>query len=58
MSELLLEIYGEEIPSSSQALIEDQLKELFNELLEESKVKFSSMQTFSTSRRVILIVKD
>ena len=48
MSELLLEIYGEEIPSSSQALIEDQLKELFNELLEESKVKFSSMQTFST----------
>ena len=58
MSELLLEIYGEEIPSSSQALIEDQFKELFNELFQELKVTFSSMQTFSTSRRVILIVND
>ena len=40
MSEFLLEIYGEEIPSSTQNLLELELKRLFEELLKRFDIKF------------------
>ena len=52
MSDFILEIYGEEIPSSAQSLIENQFEKLFSQLLEDSEIKYKDLLTFSTSRRV------
>ena len=46
MSDLLLEIYGEELPSSAQILGERQLYQSFLELLEKKKIVYSSIETF------------
>ena len=58
MNNLLLEIYGEEIPSSSQILIEKQFQILFKELFQENKIFFKSIETFSTARRVTLVAEN
>ncbi len=58
MSDFLLEIYGEEIPSSTQSLIENQFEELFKTLFSNFEINFSDIQTFSTSRRVTIFVKE
>ena len=52
MSDLLLEIYGEELPSSAQVLGEKQLSEYFLELFKKKKISYSSIETFSTPRRI------
>ena len=52
MSDFILEIYGEEIPSSAQSLIENQFEKLFSQLLEDNRIKYKDLLTFSTSRRV------
>ena len=57
MSDLLLEIYGEELPSSAQILGERQLYQSFLELLEKQKIVYSSIETFSTSRRISIVIK-
>ena len=57
MSDLLLEIYGEELPSSAQILGEKQLYEFFLELFAKQKISYSSIETFSTSRRISIVVK-
>ena len=51
MSDFILEIYGEEIPSSAQSLIENQFEKLFSQLLEDNEIKYKNLLTFSTSRR-------
>ena len=56
MSDLLLEIYGEELPSSAQILGEKQLHESFLELFTKQKISYSSIETFSTSRRISIII--
>ena len=58
MSDLLLEIYGEEIPSSAQILAEKQLLSLFNNLFENEKINFSIIETYSTPRRISIIIKN
>ena len=58
MSEFLLETYCEEIPSSSQVLIESELRRLFIELFSEFDIKFNYIETFSTSRRVVLFINN
>ena len=58
MSDFLLEIYGEEIPSSSQTLIQSQFEELFDTFFSDFQINFRNIQTFSTSRRVTIFVKD
>ena len=58
MSEFLLEMYCEEIPSSSQVLIESELRRLFIELFSEFDIKFNFIETFSTSRRVVLFINN
>ena len=56
MSDFILEIYGEEIPSSAQILIENQFEKLFSNLLEDNEIKYRDLLTFSTSRRVVVYV--
>ena len=56
MSDFILEIYGEEIPSSAQSLIENQFEKLFSQLLEDNEIKYKDLLTFSTSRRVVVYV--
>ncbi len=58
MSDFLLEIYGEEIPSSSQTLIQNQFEELFKNLFSNFEINFRDIETFSTSRRVTIYVKE
>ncbi len=58
MSDFLLEIYGEDIPSSSQTLIQNQFEELFKNLFSNLEINFRDVQTFSTSRRVTIFVKE
>ena len=56
MSDFILEIYGEEIPSSAQSLIENQFEKLFSQLLEDNEIKYKDLLTFSTSRRVVVYI--
>lgn len=58
MTEFLLEIYGEEIPPLSQVEAERSLSELFNDFLDEMKLSYSSVETFSSSRRIVILIKD
>ena len=58
MSDFLLEIYGEEIPSTTQSLIQNQFEELFKTLFSNFEINFRGIQTFSTSRRVTIFVKE
>ena len=58
MSDFILEIYGEEIPSSAQSLIENQFEKLFSQLFEDNEIKYKDLQTFSTSRRVGVYVNN
>ena len=57
MDEFLLEIYGEEIPSSAQAIAKNDLKDLFVNFLKNEKINFSSIETFATARRITVIIK-
>ena len=58
MSDFILEIYGEEIPSSAQSLIENQFEKLFSQLFEDNEIKYKDLLTFSTSRRVGVYVNN
>ncbi len=57
MNEFLLEIYGEEIPSSAQAIAKKELKDLFISFLKSEKIDFSLIETFATSRRITVIIE-
>ena len=56
MSEFLLEIYGEEIPSSAQLLAENQLRESFSNFLKKEKISFGLVEAFSTPRRITIMI--
>ncbi|MFB3151648.1 MAG: glycine--tRNA ligase subunit beta, partial [Alphaproteobacteria bacterium] len=56
MAELLLEILSEEIPARMQARAADDLKRLITDRLEKDGLKFESLQTFVTPRRLTLVV--
>jgi len=58
MSEFLLEIYGEEIPPSSQKFMEEELIYLFSSFFDEKKIEFSKFTAYSTPRRIILFSKS
>ena len=57
MNEFLLEIYGEEIPTSAQAIAKNDLKDLFVIFLKNEKINFSSIETFATARRITVVIK-
>ncbi len=55
---LLLEIGTEEIPAHVMPPILNQLKDLAEKNLNESRIEFSEVYTFGTPRRLALFVKD
>ena len=56
MPELLLELLSEEIPARMQARAAEDLKRLITDRLEKDGLKFESLQTFVTPRRLTLVV--
>ena len=57
MNEFLLEVYGEEIPSSAQAIAKNELRDLFISFLHSEKINFSLIETFATARRITVVIK-
>ena len=55
---LLLEIGTEEIPAHAMPAILNQLKDLAEKNLKESRIDFGEIQTLGTPRRLALIVND
>ncbi|NQU60481.1 MAG: glycine--tRNA ligase subunit beta [Rhodospirillales bacterium] len=57
MPELLLELLSEEIPARMQARAADDLKRLVTKELEADGLKFESIKTFVTPRRLTLVIE-
>ncbi|MFW2331113.1 MAG: glycine--tRNA ligase subunit beta [Nitrospinota bacterium] len=57
MSEYLLEIGSEELPSDYIEGAKESLKVQFEQLLQESQLRYQSIQSYATPRRLILFVK-
>lgn len=60
MSELLIEIYSEEIPSRMQVKAMDDFKKIFVEFFNKQSIKFSEekIKIFITPRRLTLLLED
>ncbi len=58
MPDLLLEIYTEEIPSSMQKPLGEQLKSRVMDELKELKLEFGQATSYSTPQRTILLIED
>jgi glycyl-tRNA synthetase beta chain len=58
MAELLLELLSEEIPARMQDRAAADLKRLVGEALKKDGFNFSSIETYSTPRRLVLVVND
>jgi len=56
MPELLLELLSEEIPARMQARAAEDLKRLVADSLKKDGIKFESLKTFVTPRRLTLVV--
>jgi len=57
MPDLLLELFSEEIPARMQVRAEDNLKRLVCEAIAEADFTFGDTQTYSTPRRLALIIQ-
>lgn len=57
MPDLLLEIYSEEVPFSCQIDAENIFEASFNKHLNEEKIPFKKINTFSTSRRITVYIE-
>ena len=58
MAELLLELLSEEIPARMQARAAASLGELVGGALDEAGLAHGSLATYSTPRRLVLVVRD
>ncbi len=58
MSDFILEIYGEEIPSSAQHLAERELESAFKTLLKNKSIDYKKIQVFSTPRRLTVFIRN
>ena len=58
MTDLLLEIYGEEIPPQSQIEGKKILYQIFSNFFNQRKIKFDKIEIFTTARRLIVIVNN
>jgi len=58
MPDLLLELFSEEIPARMQARAEADLQKLVCDALAEADFAFGATQTYSTPRRLALIIED
>ncbi len=57
MSELLLELFSEEIPARMQARAREDLARLLGNALGEAGIEFSEIKTFATPRRLTAVVE-
>ena len=57
MSDFILEIYGEEIPSSAQSLIENQFVKLFSQILEDNEIKYKDSPQRIIIHRLLVKLK-
>jgi glycyl-tRNA synthetase beta chain len=55
MSEFFLELFSEEIPSSLQKNLREDLLDNFNKLFEEKSISFKKKLSFSTPNRLVII---
>ncbi|MFY9113774.1 MAG: glycine--tRNA ligase subunit beta [Dethiobacteria bacterium] len=55
---LLLEIGCEEIPSRYLASATQQLREISSKLFEEKRIKFSAVRSWSTPRRLVVLLEE
>ena len=58
MSEFLLELYSEEIPSELQITARKELKENLEKSLKEEGLKYKSIIAYSTPTRLSILIKD
>lgn len=56
MSDLLFEIYSEEIPAQAQIAAEKQITEIFTKLSLKTDLQYQNISAFSTPRRLVLTV--
>jgi len=56
VAELLLELLSEEIPARMQDRAADDLKRLVGDFLKREELPFSGIETYSTPRRLVLVV--
>ena len=55
MSEFLLELFSEEMPSSLQKILREDLLSNFNKLLNEKFISFKKSSSYSTPNRLIIV---
>ena len=57
MSEFFLELFSEEIPSSLQKNLREDLLNDFNKLFSEKFISFKKSSSYSTPNRLIIVFK-
>ncbi|RZO48402.1 MAG: glycine--tRNA ligase subunit beta [Candidatus Pelagibacterales bacterium] len=57
MAELFIELYSEEIPAKLQVDARQVIKKLINEKLQKKEINFKSSESFSTPKRLAIIIK-
>jgi glycyl-tRNA synthetase beta chain len=55
MSEFFLELFSEEIPSSLQKSLRENLLDSFNKLFEEKSISFKNKLSYSTPNRLVIV---
>src|SRR5690242_17036683 len=58
MADFLLELLSEEVPARMQAWARNDLARMFAEEMEKAGLATGAIETFSTPRRLVLIVRD
>ena len=58
MSEFFLELFSEEIPSSLQKNLREDLLASFNSLFKEKSISFEKSQSFSTPNRLVILFEN
>ena len=58
MSELLLELYSEEVPPQLQIAARSQIKQFIENTFEEENVKYEELLVFSSPTRLTLLIRD
>ena len=58
MSEFFLELFSEEIPSSLQKNLREDLLDSFNSIFKEKFISFKKSQSFSTPNRLIILFES
>ena len=58
MPQVLIEFFSEEIPARMQERARQDLKSLFIKLLTEHRLSASSVETYVTPRRLVVVAED